>query len=272
MSILVLPGFSAGVPFVNGAARVVQRSCQSGEGLKVSDSANEPGNWKTGVQQPVFNAPWSVLALIAVLAGIHAALQYGGQSWQSESLFLFALIPARFTEAGFPMIAGSEYWSLITYGFLHGDWMHLLFNGLWLLIFGTPVARYLGSLRFFVLCAIATVIGGLASLALHWGTIVFVLGASGAVSGLLGAAIPIMYGRRVPGGVRPLLPTELIRSPNALIFMTIWLVITLVSGATGWTGNSFVEESGIAWEAHLGGFVGGIAGFYLLAQRTVRPV
>ncbi len=236
----------------------------------MSESANGPGNWRTGVPQPVFNAPWSVLALIAVLAAIHAALQYGGQSWQSASLYLFALIPARFTEAGFPMVAGSEYWSLITYAFLHGDWMHLLFNGLWLLIFGTVVARYLGHLGFFGLCAMAAVTGGLASLALHWGTIVFVLGASGAVSGLLGAAIPIMYGRRVAGGVRPLSPGELIRSRNALIFMAIWLAITLVSGATGWTGNSFIEESGIAWEAHLGGFMGGIAGFYLLARRAVR--
>lgn len=238
----------------------------------MSESANGPGNWRTGVPQPVFNAPWSVLALIAVLAAIHAALQYGGQSWQSESLFLFALIPARFTETGFPMVAGSEYWSLITYAFLHGDWMHLLFNGLWLLVFGTPVARYLGSFGFFALCAMAAIAGGLASLALHWGTIVFVLGASGAVSGLLGAAIPIMYGRRVPGGVRPLQPGELLSSRNALIFMAIWLAITLFSGATGWVGNSFVEESGIAWEAHLGGFLGGIAGFYLLARRAVRAV
>lgn len=236
----------------------------------MSHSVNEPGNWNTGTRQPVFNAPWSVVALIGVLAAIHAALEFGGQSWQSESLFLFALIPARFTDAGFPMIAGSEYWSLITYGFLHGDWMHLLFNSLWLLVFGTPVARYLGSLRFLALCTFAAVTGALASLALHWGEVVFVVGASGAVSGLLAAAIPIMYGVRVPGGARPLMPGELMRSGKALIFMAIWLGVTLASGATGWTGNSFVEESGIAWEAHLGGFVGGLIGFYLLARRAVR--
>jgi membrane associated rhomboid family serine protease len=238
----------------------------------LSHSAHEPGNWNSGTRQPVFNAPLSVLGLIGILAAIHAALQFGGQSWLSESLYLFALIPARFTDAGFPMIAGSEYWSLLSYGFLHGDWMHLLFNCLWLLVFGTPVARYLGSIRFLALCAIAAVAGGLASLALHWGTVVFVIGASGAVSGLLAAAIPIMYGLKVPGGVRPLMPGELMRSGKALIFMAIWLGVTLASGATGWTGNSFVEESGIAWEAHLGGFVGGLIGFYLLAQRLVRKV
>jgi membrane associated rhomboid family serine protease len=213
---------------------------------------------------PVFNVPKIVLGLIAVLLAIHGLLQFGGESWQTESLFIFALIPARFTASGFPMIAGSQYWSLLSYGFLHGDWMHVLFNSLWLLAFGTPAARYLGNGRFLLLCAISTVTGALASLALHWGQVVFVLGASGAVSGLLGAAIPVMYGRRVRGGVVPLLPSELLRNRNALMFMVIWLVITLVSGAAGWTGNSFVQEGGIAWEAHLGGFIGGIAGFYVL--------
>lgn len=234
-------------------------------------SGEEPGrgNWQAA-RKPVFNAPAVVLALIAALTAIHALIDYGGQSWQVESLYLFSLIPARFTDAGFPQMDGSRYWSLVSYGFLHGDWMHLLFNGLWLLIFGTPVARYLGSIRFLLLCLVATVGGGLASLALHWGEVVFVVGASGAVSGLLGAAIPIMYGRRVAGGVRPLGPGDLLTNRNALLFMAVWLAVTLFSGASGWTGNGFVEESGIAWEAHLGGFASGIAAFYALAHRAVR--
>jgi membrane associated rhomboid family serine protease len=235
----------------------------------LTNTPETPRNWKPA-SPPIFNAPGVVLTLIGVLAAIHGLLQFGGQSWQTESVFIFALIPARFTEPGFPMIEGSQFWSLITYSFLHGDWMHLTFNSLWLLVFGTPAARFLGKGRFLLLCLIATVSGGLASLALHWGKVVFVLGASGAVSGLLAAAIPIMYGHRGPGGVRPLLPGELLRSRNALTFMAIWLAITLVSGATGWTGNSFVEESGIAWEAHLGGFAGGLAGFYLLTLGWVR--
>ncbi len=230
----------------------------------------EKGNWKAA-PQPVFNAPAVVLGLIAVLLAIHAVLAWGGEDWQVWAVYMFALIPARLSDPGFPMVPGSEYWSLITYGLLHGDWMHVGFNSLWLLVFGTPVARYLGSLRFLGLCALATVTGAIASLALHWGTVVFVVGASGAVSGLLAAAIPIMYGvRHLSGGARPLSFAELLTSRNALLFMAIWLALTLVSGATGWTGNSFVEESGIAWEAHLGGFAGGLAGFYALARRSVR--
>jgi len=209
-----------------------------------------------------------VLGVIGLLVAVHALLVFLGESWQIWSLYALALNPIRFTGADFPMPAGSQYWTLATYMLLHGDWMHLTFNALWLLVFGTPVARYLGSGRFLLLSLVAGVMGGLASLVLHWGEMVFVVGASGAVSGLLAAAIPIMYGRRVPGGARPLTFRELLTRPKALTFTAIWLALTLFSGAAGWTGNSFMAEGGIAWEAHLGGFVGGLLAFYALAPRA----
>ncbi len=211
-----------------------------------------------------------MVAVIALLVAVHVAIAILGEDWRVWSLFALSLIPARFTDPMFPMIEGSEYWSLVSYMLLHGDWMHLIFNCLWLLVFGTPVARYLGGGRFLLLSIGSGVAGGLASLALHWGKELFVLGASGAVSGLLAAAIPIMYGRRTVGGARPLRFGELVTDGRALMFTAIWLAITLASGATGWTGNSFLTESGIAWEAHLGGFLGGLAAFYALAPRGVR--
>lgn len=234
----------------------------------MADQSPPAGNWNSGTNAPVFNAPASVLALIGVLVAVHALLAFLGNVWQVWSLYALALNPVRFTDPAFPMPAGSEYWTLVTYMLLHGDWMHLTFNSLWLLVFGTPVARYLGSARFLILCLAAGVTGGLASLFLHWGQMLFVIGASGAVSGLLAAAIPIMYGRRVLGGARPLSFGEFLTSPRALMFTAIWLALTLVSGAAGWTGNSFLAEGGIAWEAHLGGFAGGLLAFYALAPRA----
>lgn len=221
-------------------------------------------------QPPIFNAPRPVVALIAVLAAIHLVLYLLGEDWQIWALYAFSFIPKRLSADAGDMISGSQAWSFLTYGFLHADWMHLLFNSLWLLVFGTPVARYLGGLRFFLLCAIATIAGAVASLILHWQQFVIMVGASGAVSGLLAAAIPIMYGWRVPGGVRPLSFTELLRSTRALTFMAVWLAITLYSGAWGWTGTGFMEQGAIAWEAHVGGFLAGLAGFYLLAWRQVQ--
>lgn len=234
----------------------------------MADHTPPQANWNTGAREPVFNAPAAVLAVIGVLAAIHVLLAILDDGWRVWSLFALALNPIRFTDPGFPSPEGAQYWSLVTYMLLHGDWMHLVFNSLWLLVFGTPVARYMGSLRFLLLSLAAGIAGAFASLALHWGEQVFVIGASGAVSGLLAAAIPIMYGRRVMGGARPLSITEFMTNPRALMFTAIWLALTLFSGAAGWTGNGFMAEGGIAWEAHVGGFIGGLLAFYALAPRT----
>lgn len=220
---------------------------------------------------PIFNAPAAVVAVIGGLVAIHALLWLLGEDWRYWAIYWFALIPLRFSEQAFPLPPGSEYWTLLTYALLHANWLHITFNSLWLLIFGTPVARYLGSWRFLLLCILSAGIGGLASLVLHWGANINVVGASGAVSGLIAATIPIMYAVRLPGGGgRPLEFGELLRNRNALLFMATWLLITLLSGATGWVGNGFVQESGIAWEAHLGGFAGGLACFYALTKGQMR--
>ena len=229
---------------------------------------------------PIFQAPAVVPGLIAVLIAIHMGLWLAGPDWQVWALYALAFIPARFGGGEpVPFIPGSQYWSLITHAFLHADAAHLLFNSLWLLIFGTIVARYLRTARFLALATISAVAGALTTLALHWGEASIMIGASGAVSGLMAAAVPVMYGRGMRWGTpmagdarlaRPLSPGELLRNRNALLFTLVWLGITLFSGATGWTGNTFVEDVHIAWEAHLGGFAAGLAGFYLLSPAAMR--
>jgi len=115
-------------------------------------------------------------------------------------------------------------------------------------------------------------------LAAHWNDQSIMVGASGAVSGLMAAAVPIMYGRNLhwagwsagdPLTTRPLSFSEFLHNRNALIFTAVFLAITLYSGATGFTGNSYVEDGEIAWQAHLGGFLTGLAAFYLLRPRQV---
>jgi len=229
------------------------------------------GNWTPAKPPPAFNVPPAVLAVIGVLVAIYAGLWFAGQDWDVWSLYALSLIPARFTEPGYPMIPGSQYWSLATYMLLHGSWMHLAFNCIWLLIFGTPVARYLGSSKFLLLMLVSGVLGGLCSLFLHWGQGTIIVGASGGVMGLMGAAMPLMYGERQShGGWRPATIGELMMNRRALLFTAVVLAITLFSGGTGWTGNGFMDESSIAWEAHIGGFIGGLLAFYVLAPR-VQP-
>jgi membrane associated rhomboid family serine protease len=231
--------------------------------------------------EPIFKAPTVVLVLIGVFVAIHLAILVGGEDWRVWSLYAFSFIPARISgNETFPAIYGSQVWSFVTYGFLHADLSHLFFNSLWFLVFGSVVARRLGSWKFLALSALATIAGAAATLVTHWGETAIVIGASGAVSGVMAAAIPVMYGTGLRLGdtyrmdvsqLRPLRPLEIITNRRAFFFTLVWIAVTLYSGASGWTGNSFVEEGRIAWEAHLGGFAAGLFGFYLLDQSIDLP-
>ena len=218
-----------------------------------------------GAGQKIINSPPIVLALIAILLAIHLVLVVAGEDWQVQALYLFGFNPLRWLpNTPIAMEAGSQYWSLLTYAFLHGNWVHVIVNCLWLLVFGTPVARLGGTWRFLVVCAAGAAGGALATLILHWTQDINLIGASGAVSGLLAASVPILYGAASPNGY--LSPGEMLRSRNALVFMGIWLAITLITGSADMTAGAF-EGLQIAWEAHIGGFILGLLAFYIVMPR-----
>ena len=231
-------------------------------------------------QQPLIGVPAPVAFLVAVLVAAFFLPPLIWSDWADRSAFYFAFSPARLSGGlVIPQAPGSAYWTMLSYGFLHVGTLHLAVNSLWLLVFGTPVARCLGGARFFVLSAVSTVAGAIASLIVHWGEFTLLVGASGAVSGMVGAAIPVMYGRgaaqnfrsRAPREYYSILPfADLIRNYRALWFMAIWLFFTLFTGASQLIlTNALVGGSQIAWEAHLGGFIAGLACIYLLAPRRV---
>jgi membrane associated rhomboid family serine protease len=201
--------------------------------------------------------------MIAVLCTIHIARRLAGEDWDIWTLYAFSLIPARFTDSSGLFIQGSEFWSFLTYGLLHADWVHLGVNCVWLLIFGSVVARILGTFRFLLISLLSSIGGGIVMVLAHWGEVVPVVGISAAISGLMAAAIPIMYAER---GV-PLTIAQLIRHRRALIFIAVWLAITTVTGSQGLLNRG---SGSIAWEAHLGGFITGLLAFAALTRRPVH--
>lgn len=212
----------------------------------------------------ILNAPPVVLCTIAVLVAVHALRMTVGEDWDIWSIYAFSLLPARLGgPTPIPMIAGSQWWSFLTYAFLHADWLHLGLNSLWLLVFGTPVARWYGTPRFLIVSALSAIGGGVAMVIADWGSTIPVIGASAAVSGLMAAAIPVMYAH----GGRPLLPGELMRDRRALVFVVLWLGITLLTSAQG-----YIDDSGIriAWEAHIGGFITGFVVYAAMMRGLVR--
>jgi membrane associated rhomboid family serine protease len=236
-----------------------------------------PPEIKSDQNQPLINLPPVVIVIIGVLVGVHLILQFASLPWQNWAQFAFAFIPARFGPAPFPQIPGSAYWSMFTYAFLHADWFHVATNSIWLAIFSKPVATWMGSARYLTVLVISIIAGAVAGLVVHWGQFVIMVGASAGVSGVLAAAIPIMYGGssarpNEPQGIlapfRPLSPQQFLNNSRALIFTFIWLGATMITATSQYmTGTAFLEERVIAWEAHLGGFIAGLVSFYLLDRK-----
>ena len=217
---------------------------------------------------PAINLPRVVWALIVALIGIHFILEWGGEHWQAFAVYTFAFIPARLGLAHFPQPPGAAVWSFLTYGFLHADWTHVLSNCLWLAVFSKPVQERLGTLRYLILLALSIVAGAAATLVLHWGEALQLVGISGGVSGLLAAAIPLMYGKREPNGrgrLRPLRPLEIVQDSRALTFSLMWIGLTAVTATSQFiTTDAMIAHNVVAWEAHVGGFIIGLIAFYAL--------
>src|SRR5271165_1350935 len=151
----------------------------------------------------MFNVPLVVVALIVVLGIVHAYLFLAlTPRAMSEFLLLFAFIPARYDASVMPDIVwpggwAADVWTFVTYALIHGDLTHLLFNAVWLLAFGSPVARRFGWLRFLAFMAICAAAGAAMVLLTHFGELLTLVGASAAISGAMAAAMRFAF---QPGG------------------------------------------------------------------------
>jgi len=149
-------------------------------------------------------------------------------------------------------------WQLVTYLFLHGSLLHLVFNLFTLWMFGCDVERALGSKRFIWYFLITGVGAGLFHLAFNWNSLTPVIGASGAIYGVLVAFAVLFPNREITLLVFFVLPVRLKAKYLAAIFMTISLI-------AGIQGQILASDGGVAHLAHLGG---GLVGFILLRGTT----
>lgn len=243
-------------------------------------------------REPLFNVPASLVGLLVVLALIHLVrlgvspdTDFAITSWLTfVPIRLTALLDANGVTSrvatwasstgpdGAHQAALADFFlhgvaspfgpTVLTYAFLHGGWAHLGLNAVWLLAFGTPLARRLGAPRFLSFMVVTAVAGALA----HWICFPFgtepVLGASAAVSGCMGAALRFAFGspRRAvaEAGLRPRVATlsEVVRDRGSLSFLLIWFVSNALFGV-GSTAFGLSDQP-VAWQAHIGGFFAGL--------------
>ena len=214
-------------------------------------------------RQPIFQAPAIVLWLIGTLAAAHGLRMLVSDARALDLVYAYGLVPARYSRAFLEshMADPGTVWEraipFVSYMGLHSDITHLVINCLWLLAFGPIVARRWGGVLFLVFFIICGVAGAGAYLAVNWGSAVPVVGASGAISGLMAAAIRMMPPSTAPWmtavGEQPL---ALLFSRQILMFSAVWGVINFLAAMLDIGGDG--QRGLIAWQAHLGGFVAGL--------------
>ncbi len=204
--------------------------------------------------QPFLNAPWPVLALVGAMLAAYALQSLSGRS--DAAIDAFGFSPASLTQGR---------WSgLVTALFLHGGWAHVGLNALAALAFGVPVARLFGKdvrgvLAFFAFYLACGAISSLGYAGLHWGAPSVLVGASGAVSGLMGAASRLIERRP---GLAPL------ASPTVVGMAAAWIVVNGLIALSGFS----VGAGGVpvAWEAHLVGYAAGLLTVWPIARALRR--
>jgi membrane associated rhomboid family serine protease len=218
--------------------------------------------------QPMFNAPATVAGLLGCLIAVHLLRQVLTDVQQEWWVLALAFIPARFSEFGAALPGGkvAAVTSFVTHQFVHADAVHLLINGAWLLAIGSIVARRVGGLRFVCLFIVSGIAGAAAFLALNPGLAQPVIGASGAVSGLMGAVVRFMFAainqqrgqelRDNPAAIPRAPLADVFRDRRALVMIGSLVGMNLLFGLG--LGKLITDGAGIAWEAHLGGFLAGL--------------
>ena len=251
-------------------------------------------------REKIFNLPGVIVALVAVLLAIHALRDLLLTPETDAQLFrTFAYVAGRMTFSFDPdAVAGAlttlstdsessqlaiaqyllgdgslQWWTPVTYAFLHADWMHVGLNCLWLAVFGAPVALRFGPVRFLALFLWGSILGAFAHHLLHPTQFMPLVGASAGVSAAMAAACRFIFqpGGPLGGGsivgYSPKLAMQVpaiglmdsLRDRRVLQFIGVWFVINLAVGL--FSGPLGVTSSAIAWEAHIGGFIAGFLCF-----------
>lgn len=171
----------------------------------------------------------------------------------------WAFIPSRFLAN-----PGGDFLTIFTSMFMHAGWVHLGGNMLYLWIFGDNVEDRFGHLKFIIFYLLAGVVAMFTQLAFNPGSDVPNLGASGAVAGVLGAYI-LMFPK---GKVNVLMGRGVIPLP-AWMVIGLWIVLQLFSGIGSITDTA--QTGGVAYMAHIGGFIAGLVFTLLLRGNRGTP-
>jgi hypothetical protein len=216
---------------------------------------------------PRHSFPWITLTLIAVNSAIFFYEAFAIEGAREALFASYALVPARTTGffSGEAVAPSAAIFPFFTSMFLHGGWMHLIGNMWFLWIFGDNVEDRTGRLGYMLLYVASGLAGSVGHVLFSPDSALPTVGASGAISGVMGAYLITFPRARILTLVPIVIFLTTIEIPAFLILL-YWLLLQFLSGAASLGADA--GQGGVAWFAHVGGFVAGIP--LMLALRRPR--
>jgi membrane associated rhomboid family serine protease len=216
--------------------------------------------------EPILNVPRSVAGVAVLLTGVQVVRELLPDELDLTLLLALAFIPARYSGAAPELPGGylTAVTSFVTYMVVHAGWLHLVVNLLWMLAFGSAVARRMRGLKFLVFSSLCGIAGAFTHLAFHFGDMTPVVGASAAISGQMAGALRFIFkarrwpGERTPNFIgAPLMNLgQTLSDKRILAFLVFWVAINAYFGLSA--VKIAGEQGSVAWEAHIGGFLCGL--------------
>lgn len=217
--------------------------------------------------EPTVRTPWITRAIVLFTVAVYL-FQLSLDEESIRSLFyVCGIVPARWFDPGWARAYGlprHDLWPLVTSMFLHGNLLHVLSN-LWALwIFGDNIEDRLGPLRFLAFYVLSGAISGAVHAATQPHSGLPTIGASGAIAGVMGAYF-VLFPRARVVTIFPLFCLPLFLELPAFVYLGLWFVLQVWSGAQSIGFDH--SAGGIAWWAHVGGFLAGIALLWILRPK-----
>lgn len=191
---------------------------------------------------------------------------------EMEALYMnLGIVPQVYTD---PVIRSKYMGSLFYYFpfisnmFLHGGWIHLIGNVWTLYIFGDNVEDRMGKGRYLAFYLLSGVLASLTHIMFNWNSPVPAIGASGAISGVMGAYMFLFSGSRILMLIPIFYIPFFFRIP-AFLYLAYWFILQFLNGTTSLVSNEAI--GGVAFWAHIGGFVAGVVSYRLFVRRDYVP-
>ncbi len=211
-------------------------------------------------------ATWTIIALCGIVFYFETTLP---DKLLLHLIKTFGIVPSEFTRPFYrthhrPFV---DYVAFITTMFLHGGWLHILGNMWFLHIFGSKIEETVGHLRFLIFYLICGIFASMAYTYISPKSHVPVIGASGAIAGVMGAYY-VMFPRARILTFIPIIIIPWFAELPAFIFLGWWFILQVFSGTAAMVLPG--DGGGVAWWGHIGGFVAGIILVFFFRQKGRR--